>query len=67
MGKKVEKEKNELVEEFFRKNAPNNIKSKSNMWGAQKYFFVFTIELKRKFLKIYSIYTTNDPQMFLLL
>ncbi len=29
MGKKVEKEKNELVEEFFRRNDPKNIKS---MW-----------------------------------
>lgn len=27
MGKKVEKEKNELVEEFFRRNDPKNIKS----------------------------------------
>ena len=29
MGKKVEKEKNELVEEFFRKNNPKDIKSMS--------------------------------------
>ncbi|MCI8481972.1 MAG: IS256 family transposase, partial [Clostridia bacterium] len=39
MGKKVEKEKNELVEEFFRKNNPKNIKSMSDMYAAWKDFF----------------------------
>ena len=39
MGKKVEKEKNELVEEFFRKNDPKNIKSMSDMYAAWKDFF----------------------------
>lgn len=39
MGKKVEKEKNELVEEFFRKNDPKNIKSMGDMYAAWKDFF----------------------------
>ena len=39
MGKKVEKEKNELVEEFFRKNDPKNIKSMNDMYEAWKDFF----------------------------
>ena len=39
MSKKVEKEKNELVEEFFRKNDPKNIKSMSDMYAAWKDFF----------------------------
>lgn len=39
MGKKVEKEKNELVEEFFRRNDPKNIKSMSDMYAAWKEFF----------------------------
>ena len=33
MGKKVEKEKNEIVEEFFRRNDPKNIKSMSDMYA----------------------------------
>ncbi len=39
MGKKVEKEKNELVEEFFRRNDPKNIKSRNDMYAAWKDFF----------------------------
>jgi len=39
MGKKVEKEKNELVEEFFRQNDPKNIKSMKDMYSAWKDFF----------------------------
>ena len=39
MGKKVEKEKNELVEEFFRRNDPKNIKSMNDMYAAWKDFF----------------------------
>ena len=39
MGKKVEKEKNELVEEFFRRNDPKDIKSMSDMYAAWKDFF----------------------------
>ena len=39
MGKKVEKEKNELVEEFFRRNDPKNIKSIGDMYAAWKDFF----------------------------
>ncbi len=39
MGKKIEKEKNELVEEFFKKNDPKNIKSMSDMYTAWKDFF----------------------------
>lgn len=39
MGKKVEKEKNELVEEFFRRNNPKDIKSMSDMYAAWKDFF----------------------------
>ena len=39
MGKKVEKEKNELVEEFFRRNDPKNIKSMSDMYSAWRDFF----------------------------
>ena len=39
MGKKVEKEKNEIVEEFFRRNDPKNIKSMNDMYTAQKDFF----------------------------
>ena len=39
MGKKVEKEKNEIVEEFFRRNDPKNIKSMSDMYAAWKDFF----------------------------
>lgn len=36
MGKKVEKEKNEIVEEFFRRNDPKNIKSMNDMYTAWK-------------------------------
>ena len=39
MGKKVEKEKNEIVEEFFRRNDPKNIKSMNDMYAAWKEFF----------------------------
>lgn len=39
MGKKVEKEINELVEEFFRRNDPKNIKSMGDMYVAWKDFF----------------------------
>ena len=39
MGKRVEKEKNEIVEEFFRRNDPKNIKSMSDMYAAWKDFF----------------------------
>ena len=39
MGKKVEKEKNELVEEFFRRNDPKDIKSMGDMYAAWKEFF----------------------------
>ena len=39
MGKKVEKEKNEIVEEFFRRNDPKNIKSMNDMYTAWKDFF----------------------------
>ena len=39
MRKKVEKEKNELVEEFLRKNDPKNIKSMNDMYEAWKDFF----------------------------
>lgn len=39
MGKKVEKEKNEIVEEFFRKNNPKDIKSMNDMYTAWKNFF----------------------------
>lgn len=39
MGKKVEKEKNEIVEEFFRRNDPKNIKSMNDMYTAWKEFF----------------------------
>lgn len=39
MGKKVEKEKNELVEEFFRRNDPKDIKSMGDMYSAWKEFF----------------------------
>ncbi len=39
MGKKVEKEKNEIVEEFFRRNDPKNIKSMGDMYVAWKDFF----------------------------
>ena len=39
MGKKVEKEKNEIVEEFFRRNAPKDIKSMNDMYTAWKSFF----------------------------
>ena len=39
MGKKVEKEKNELVEEFFRRKDPKDIKSMSDMYAAWKDFF----------------------------
>ena len=39
MGKKVEKEKNEIVEEFFRRNDPKNIKSMNDMYAAWKDFF----------------------------
>ena len=31
LGKIVEKEKNEIVEEFFRRNDPKNIKSMNDM------------------------------------
>jgi len=39
MGKKVEKEKNEIVEEFFRRNDPKDIKSMNDMYTAWKSFF----------------------------
>lgn len=39
MGKKVEKEKNALVEEFFKRNDPKNIKSMSDMYSAWRDFF----------------------------
>ena len=39
MGKKIEKEKNEIVEEFFRRNDPKNIKSMNDMYTAWKDFF----------------------------
>lgn len=38
-GKKVEKEKNEIVEEFFRRNDPKDIKSMNDMYTAWKSFF----------------------------
>lgn len=34
MAKKVKKEKNEIVEEFFRQNDPKNIKSMNDMYSA---------------------------------
>jgi hypothetical protein len=34
MGKKVEKEKNEIVEEFFRRNDQKNIKSMNDIYTA---------------------------------
>ena len=37
--KKLEKEKNELVEEFFRRNDPKDIKSMGDMYAAWKEFF----------------------------
>lgn len=39
MSKKVEKEKNELVEEFFKRNDPKGIKSMGDMYAAWKEFF----------------------------
>ncbi len=39
MGKKVEKEKDELVEEFFRRNDPKGIKSMGDMYATWKDFF----------------------------
>ena len=39
MGKKIEKEKDEIVEEFFRRNDPKNIKSMNDMYTAWKDFF----------------------------
>ncbi len=36
MGKKVEKEKNELVEEFFRRNDPKDIKSMGDIYAVWK-------------------------------
>ena len=39
MGKKVEKEKNEIVEEFFRRNDPKDIKSMNDIYAAWKDFF----------------------------
>jgi transposase-like protein len=39
MGKKIEKGKNEIVEEFFRRNDPKNIKSMNDMYTAWKDFF----------------------------
>ena len=39
MAKKVEKEKNEIVEEFFRQNDPKNIKSMNDMYSAWREFF----------------------------
>ena len=39
MKKKVEKEKNEIVEEFFKRNDPKSIKSMSDMYAAWKDFF----------------------------
>ena len=44
MGKKVEKEKNELVEEFFRKNNPKDIKSMNDMYTAWKNFFAHAFQ-----------------------
>lgn len=46
MGKKVEKEKNELVEEFFRRNDPKNIKSMGDMYAAWKDFFAPAVFLQ---------------------
>lgn len=37
--RKIEEEKNELVEEFFRQNDPKNIKSMDDMYTAWKNFF----------------------------
>lgn len=39
MAKKVEKEKNEIVEEFFRQNDPKHIKSMNDMYSAWREFF----------------------------
>lgn len=39
MAKKIEKEKNEIVEEFFRQNDPKNIKSMNDMYSAWREFF----------------------------
>lgn len=44
MGKKVEKEKNELVEEFFRRNDPKDIKSMSDMYSAWREFFALAFQ-----------------------
>ena len=60
MGKKVEKEKNEIVEEFFRRNDPKNIKSMNDMYSAWKEFFAPAFQklldfsfspLKKKFFR----------------
>ena len=39
MSKKVEKEKNELVVLFFKRNDPKDIKSMGDMYAAWKEFF----------------------------
>lgn len=39
MGKKIEKEKNELVEEFFKKNSSKNIKYIWDMYEGKISFF----------------------------
>ena len=39
MGEKSRKKKNEIVEEFFRRNDPKNIKSMNDMYAAWKDFF----------------------------
>lgn len=38
-GEKSRKRKNEIVEEFFRRNDPKNIKSMNDMYAAWKDFF----------------------------
>ena len=37
--RKIEEEKNELIEEFFRRNDPKNIKSMEDMYTAWRNFF----------------------------
>ncbi|HCC03754.1 MAG TPA: hypothetical protein DEP51_02710 [Clostridiales bacterium] len=39
MAKKIEKEENEIVEEFFRQNDSKNIKSMNDMYSAWREFF----------------------------
>ena len=48
MGKKVEKEKNEIVEEFFRRNDPKNIKWIVNTFldNFYKDIFLYSIGVK---------------------